>query len=272
MRILRPLATTVAVAAASLLTSTSARANPRPLPFTYTYDTLPQGEGEVEQYVDLTPVKGLDPNGNPAWYTATQLQTEFEYGITDRLELGLYVTLAPQPAGWSNTALLTEGNGVKERLRVRVADEGVLPLDVAFYGELVENDSEFEVEAKIILQRRIGKLRIAANLWGELENYYARHQHDWVANPTLGATYEISPTVQVGVEGWMRGEWPTPAPASRTFNLGPHEMVGPTLMLSFGRLWWSTGAYVRADETTRALQPADAYGPVWVRTVIGIGL
>src|SRR5580704_17066852 len=94
-------------AGALLLVPVLARANPRPLPFTYTYDTLPRGEGEVEQYVDMTPVQGLDPNGNRARYAASQLQTEFEYGITDRLELGLYVTLAPTPAGWSNTAPLT---------------------------------------------------------------------------------------------------------------------------------------------------------------------
>jgi hypothetical protein len=274
----RTTASPVAIAAAALLasvallTTTPAGANPRPLPFTYTADTLPAGEGEVEQYVDLAPVKALDPNGNPVWYGATQLQTEFEYGITDRLELGLYVTLAPTPPGYSNTAVLPEGNGIKQRLRWRPADEDALPLDVALYGELVENDFEFEIEAKIILQKRLGRLRIAANLWGEREFYYAANQQDWVANPTLGATYEITPMWHLGVEGWMRGEWPDSAPHPRPFNLGPHEYVGPALMIDFGKLWWSTGVYVRVDDLDRSLLPADAYGPVWARTIIGLEL
>jgi len=259
-------------ALAATLATGAARANPMPLPFTYTYQTLGQGEGEVEQYVDFVPTKELDSSGNPVWYAATQLQTEFEWGITDHLELGLYATLAPQPPGNPElTATLTESNGFKERLRLRVADEGVLPVDMAFYGELVENDIELELEAKIILEKRFGHLRIAANLWGELEREYATNRFDWVADPTLGATYQLSPSVHLGVEGWMRGEWPSTSPP-RTFNLGPHEYVGPAVMFDFGKLWWSTGVYLRADEVDRAVQPGDAYGWLWVRSIVGVGL
>jgi hypothetical protein len=262
----------LALAGALLTATPAAHANPRPLPFTYTYDSLPEGDGEVEQFVDMTPVKALDPSGNPVWYGATQLQTEVEYGITSRLELGLYVTLAPKPAEYTSTATLPEGNGLKERLRLRLADENVLPVDVALYGELVENDFELEVEAKIILQKRLGHLRIAANLWVEREFYYAAARQDLAINPTLGATYEITPAIHLGVEGWLRAEWPDPSPGTRPFNVGPHEMVGPVVLLNLGKIWWSTGVYLRVDELERALQPGDAYGPVWVRTIIGVGL
>ena len=262
----------IGVAAAALLGSSVARATPHPLPFTYTYDTLAKGEGEVEQYVDYTPTKALDAKGNPAWYGATQFQTEFEYGITDHLELGVYATFVPRPGDYTNTATLTEGNGLKERLRLRIADENVLPIDIALYGELVENDIEFEIEAKIILQKRFGRLRIASNLWAEREFYYGLNQQDWVVNPTLGLTYEITPSFHLGVEGWMRAEFPTPAPQPRPFNVGPHEYVGPAVLFNLGRLWWSTGVYARVDDTERTLQPADAYGPVWVRSIVGINL
>jgi hypothetical protein len=266
----------LAVLGAALATTLAprlARANPMPLPFTYTYQTLGKGEGEVEQYVDFVPTKAIDAQGNPVWYAATQLQTEFEWGITDHLELGLYATLAPQPpGGLTGTASLTESNGFKERLRLRIADEGVLPVDLAFYGEVVENDVEIEVEAKIILEKRFGHLRIAANLWGELERDYAAREVDWVANPTLGATYQLSPSVHLGAEGWMRGQWAANDPQPRGFNLGPHAYVGPTVMFDFGKLWWSTGVYLRADEVDRAVQPGDAYGWIWVRSIVGVGL
>ena len=72
-------------------------ANPRPLPFTYPYETLPEGEMEVEQYVDTTPVRALSTaTGQPGWINIFRLQTEFEYGLTDRLELGLYLQYVPK--------------------------------------------------------------------------------------------------------------------------------------------------------------------------------
>jgi hypothetical protein len=251
-----------------------AAANPMPLPYTYVYSTLPKGEAEVEQYVDLTPVKAYDPNGAIQPYLASQFQTEFEYGITDHLELGLYIAFQPPaPEGYTETATLTEGTGTKERLRYRFAEEGQLPIDLAVYGEIVEFANELEFEGKILLQKRFGDLIIAANLWGEIEKEYATpaNEVDWVANPTLGATYQVTPVFHLGVEGWMRGEWPGNNPP-RSFALGPHEFVGPTWMLDFGRIWWSTGAYLRVDDIDHAMAPLDNYGPVWIRTIIGFGL
>jgi hypothetical protein len=250
-------------------------ATPQPLPFTYVYETLPEGDLEVEQYVDLTPLRVTDAfSGAHEYVLASQFQTEFEYGITDRLELGLYATLAPtfSSASYQQVPQLTEGTGAKERLRLRLAEAGQWPVDVGLYGEVVENEHEIELEAKIILQRRIGDLRIVANLWAEREYYYVK-ESDWVINPTLGMTYQVTPAFHPGVESWLRAEYPDPAPATRTFNLGPQVYVGPTTMLNFGKLWWSTGVYIRATDARHSLTSGvDAFGPVWVRTVIGLSL
>src|SRR5579863_2390557 len=160
----------VAAVGVVLLAGGRAAATPRPLPFTYTTETLGQGELEVEQLTDLTPVKGIDTVlGKEVSYVATQFQTEFEYGITDRLEPGLYVVYVPAPADIGFVAPMTETTGVKERLRYVFADPGAWPIDVGVYGELVEGTTEEEIEAKILLQRRIGNLRIATNLWAEYE-------------------------------------------------------------------------------------------------------
>jgi hypothetical protein len=269
-----------AMVAAALLYSARSDATPRPLPFTYTYDTLGKGESEVEQYVDLTPVKATSAStGFPLWYTATQFQTEFEHGITDRLELGLYAAFMPSPGeGYATTATLTEGTGFKERLRLRIAEEGQLPVDLALYGELVEYMTEFEIEAKVILQKRFGSLRIAANAWAEREFYYAVNQQDWVLNPTVGATYQVTPSFHAGIEYWMRVEFPDPAPAVRPFSVGPNQFVGPALMFAFGNLWWSTGIYARVNDVGRTALPTnntqlpDDYGPIWARTIIGLEL
>lgn len=101
---------------------------------------------------------------------------------------------------------------------------------------------------------------------------YATTQKDLVLNPTLGATYEVTPTLHVGAEGWMRIEFPNPAPPSRPYALGPAGYVGPALLLNFGKLWWSTGFYARVTDVDHTMQPGEPYGPIWIRTIIGLSL
>jgi hypothetical protein len=258
---------------ASVASAGAARATPKFNPFTYPYDTLGEGEVEIEQYADVVPLKAQNAGtGAAQWYTGTQFQTEFEYGITNRLELGLYVSFAPGgPSGLTSTAELTEGTGVKQRLRYRFVDEGVWPIDVALYGEIVENDREIELEAKVILQKRFGRLRALVNLWAEREYYYA-NERDWVVNPTAAVSYQATPSIFPGIEGWMRVEWPDPAIHPRPFNVGPVEYLGPTMSFNFGRFWWTSGAYVRLNQPLRSLEPGDAYGNFWFRTIVGVEL
>jgi hypothetical protein len=258
---------------ALVLVPSVARATPQPLPFTYVYETLPKGGLEVEQYADYTTVKAVDGNsGDIHSYGATQFQTEFEYGITDRLELGLYVTFEPGPGTFEQVPVLTEGDGIKERLRLRLAEAGQWPVDVGLYGELVENEREVELEAKVILQRRAGNLRVVANLWGEFEHEFTNDE-DWVINPTVGATYQVTPSFHPGVESWLHDEFSSAARSGSAFNLRPQVYVGPTTMVNFGNLWWSTGLYLRVTEFGRALTPGvDSFGSVWARMIIGLSL
>jgi hypothetical protein len=250
-----------------------AGATPRPLPFTYNYETLGEGELEVEQYVDLDPLLVYSQPGHPVWVPASQFQTEFEYGITNHLELGLYVTLAPSPPGSGfnqPTPRLTEGNGAKERLRYRLLEEGVLPVDLDFYAELTENETEFEIEAKVILQKRFGNLRIAANVVGEHEWVFASTEQDWAFTPSAGATYQVTPVFQPGVDAWMWSEFSN-LNEVKPYNDKPHVYVGPAILLNFGKLWWSTGVYFRVTDFSHVLKPGvDVFGPLWFRTIIGL--
>lgn len=243
-----------------------ARANPRPLPFTYIYETLPAGDAEVELYTDLTPLRAIDANAAPAWYLSSQFQAEIEVGLTDRLELGLYLTLSPTQPGLQDTARTPEGTGIKQRLRYRFADAGRWPIDLAVYGEVTENDHEIELEGKIILQRRVGPVRFAANAWAERELYFAGN-HEWVLNPTAGAVLEKWIAVQPGIEYWMRAEHLD----GGGWVLGPEHYVGPTVLLQLGKIWWSTGVYLRANGPhAPAIGSGDPFGPVWARTIVGI--
>jgi hypothetical protein len=247
-------------------------ATPRPLPFTYSYDTLPKGDLELEIYSDLSPAK-VTSNGSPQNILAPQLQLELEYGLSHRVELGLYATLSPT-SSLTDAPELPVQNGSKQRLRIRLFDEGTLPVDVALYGEVVETDREFEIEAKLIVQRRIAqRLRLIANWWVEREWEYAGDQ-SWVLNPTLGATVELSPQVHLGAETWMR--WALPDGGEKggihEFNHGPHLYAGPVVMLNFGRVWWAGGFYFRATDRDHHLEPGEGFGSMWFRSVVGVYL
>jgi len=262
---------TLAIAASSA----TSRANPRALPFTYTTDTLARGAVEIEQYVDLVMLRAISPNStNVEWYLPSAFQTEIEIGLADRLELGLYMTFVPDAGEqFASKALFPgTGNGLKQRLRYSFADPGALPVDIGVYGELAENEREVELEAKVLLQRRFDRLRIAANLSGELELYFSG-QRELVINPSLGATYEIAPNLHVGIDSWLRGEYPrNPPPSERTFGLGPQAYVGPAVMMNFGKLWWAVAGYVRVTDRSHHLIFGEPYGPLYVRSMIGYDL
>lgn len=256
-----------------VLTSSLAAANPRALPFTYPYETLEKGAFEVEQFVDMTPSLALSAStGSPANLALFLFQTEFEYGLTDRLELGLYFQLAPGVGDGFAGAGALGSTGAKQRLRYRIGREGELPVDVSVYGELTETDREFEIEAKLNLQKRFGALRLMTNLWAEYELYYDGRR-EWVVNPTLGATYQFLPELHAGVESWVKAEFPEQdAPEVRPFALGPHAYVGPAAMVNFGKLWWSVGAYFRVSDMERPTAVGDTFGRVWVRAIAGVEL
>jgi hypothetical protein len=70
----------------------------------------------------------------------------------------------------------------------------------------------------------------------------------------------------------MRAEIPDDAPPQKVFNDGPHHYIGPAVMLSFGKLWWTTAGYFRMNDAKRAVAIGDNTGHFWARTVIGLSL
>lgn len=255
----------------TLCASTCALANPRALPFTYPVQSLPEGALELEQFVDATPVQGFELTGELRTQPSWLLTTEFEYGLTDRLEAAFYFQISADPA--DGTGIVPpQFDGVKQRLRYRLLDDMESPVGLAVYGEIAELRDEIELEAKLLIQKSFGPLRLLANLWVEREFYYSG-QREWVLHPTAGATYQLNPYVTLGAEYWLSYELQdggTPAPVP--FNLQPHHFIGPALSLQKGRVWWTTSVYARLDGMGRNAQFGDEFGRVYVRSVLGVEL
>ena len=257
--------------AAALLCALPAAANPRLLPITYLHATLPKGEGELEQIVDLTPVRAFDTTGAAPFVPRVELTTELEIGLTDKLELGLYLVLGSFPGEVVGASPL-QFTGIKQRLRYRLADAGEWPLDVSLYGEVGENRNEVELEARLNFEKRLGALRLGLNLKVERELYYSGLR-EWVLAPSAGAVYELSPAVGVGLETFLLAELGSSgAGEAARFNRSAQVFAGPTFVAQFKKVWFNAGLYARLTEVGRDAQVGDVYGPVWVRTMFGFSL
>ncbi|HEY6728387.1 MAG TPA: hypothetical protein VI197_30460 [Polyangiaceae bacterium] len=261
-----------------------ASGTPRPLPFTYPYETLPSGALELEQYVDMVPmrvVRETDTGSDAVTSVRYNLETEAEYGLTDHIEAAWYFVFR-QGASASTPAM--RFMGVKQRVRFRFAETGELPIDLGLYLEVAQFHNEFEFEEKLILARRFGSLSLHANLWVEQEYYFQDEEWRVLYNPTVGVAYQVVPSFVVGLEYWGRGRFDDP-PAEAEVEAGAdtpagdgatpadaHHYGGPTLMVQSEQGFASLGTYLRWDEIGERAEPDDPWGKVWVRVLFGVDL
>jgi hypothetical protein len=159
-------------------------------------------------------------------------------------------------------------DAIKQRARYRFAEPGAWPIDVALYLELAEERDAFEVEAKLLLQRRFGPLTVDVNFWAEREFFWAGGGA-WVLNPTAGITYQVRPWLNIGIEYWSHVEL---GAEDAGFNEAFHHFIGPAFMVQSGKFWWSVAPYLRLDGFDRGAQPGDEFGRVWIRSVVGLSI
>src|SRR4029079_50661 len=97
----------------------------------------------------------------------------------------------------------------------------------------------------------------------EREFYYSGRR-EWVANPTAGATFELTPAFRIGVEYWMRGEFGASVPPGvARFNSGIHHYVGPAFLAQGSRVWLAVAPYPRPRDSAPAGQAGGHLGPPW---------
>jgi hypothetical protein len=265
-------------AAVVLAIGAAAHANPKALPFSYGTGTQAPGGLEIEQYVDIIGVRLArelaDGSAESTTVPRYVLQTELEYGITDRVEVGMYFVFR-QGASVDTPGLRFQG--IKQRVRWRFSPAS-WPFSAGAYLEIAEFHDELEFEQKLLLEKRFGRLRAVVNLWIEQEWYFVTDETKFIYNPTVGATYELHPAVQVGAEYWVRGRFDD-ATATESSDYGDssapdgaHHYAGPTLLLQGGEHWLAVGAYVRLDGLGHSTAVDDPYGRFWIRVIAGIGM
>ncbi len=136
------------------------------------------------------------------------------------------------------------------------------PIGISIYGEIKAGDRLVELESKLIAQKNLGPLILAYNatleaLWEG--NDLAQREGEF--SQALGASYEISPPISVGIELLHEFVFPKRRDEEKIRNL----FVGPNV--SYRRGNWFVTVSALAQATATEDEP-----DLQVRTIFGIGL
>jgi hypothetical protein len=198
--------------------------------FTYTYEatTAPVGTVEFEQWVTWKARRGTGGNANQF-----DFRHELEFALTDRLQLGLYLS------DWS----VTHRNGRTDADWKNVGVEAIWNLTnpttdwlgSALYGEVKLGDELFVLEGKLILQKNFGPWIVAYNATLEAEWEGPGYDEEvGEFKQSAGVSYQISPRLTVGAEAFHEVEF------EDWRHTGEHAFyVGPNVSVRSGA-WFAT--------------------------------
>jgi hypothetical protein len=243
----------------------SAQADRKIFAYTYPYMTLPQGAAELEHYLDVKFEEIDDPNTpevdeeyEPSW----KHQVEFEYGITDRWDFGLYQVFEQAPYSPMSYT------GTKLRTRVRLAEQGDWPVDLGFYLEGLYYTDAIGAEERIIIAKTINKFESSINLKFEqkAKDEGEKQETELEFIPMIGLGYHVARWFAVGAEYQAKLEYKIEKENGETEEeMGDWEhYVGPVVSVSGGNFWWTVGYQHLVSDVEEA-------SDFMVRSVLSVG-
>lgn len=209
--------------------------------YTQVSETMPKGTAQVYQW--LTQRTGKFDGT----YIGRDYRTEFEYGITDRIQNSFYINASGHTiknahsnvmdddhmnhealsSDFPNKDKLLEFNGISNALKFNILSP-FMPnrfgnIGLAFYVEpsystvhkvTGEKMDEYSIETKIIVQKNFfeDRLVFGFNFNTEFEKRKMKSESDWedeaAVEMTTGLTYLMVSRWYVGVEGRYHSEYP----------------------------------------------------------------
>jgi Family of unknown function (DUF6662) len=243
----------VVLAASALLVGTlGLRADENLFGYTYTADVLPRGKWEVEQWVTGRIGK---QSGN---FLGTDLRTEIETGLTDRLQASLYLNYN---YFYAHNAVTSEGpidnknffgvSGTSAEFKYQVLSPYKDRFGMALYlepgyGTIESADGsrhqEIELEGKLILEKHWLDDTVVGTFNYTLEPEWAKADGENSFHVSLkmewgtGLAYRIAPRWYAGLETRVQTEF---ADADLNKSQFVAAFVGPALHYGTER-WWAT--------------------------------
>ena len=222
----------------AILLSLQLQADGRRYVWTYEYQTLPRGEAELESYTEFSHV-----DTDSGRLASTTLQSEYEIGMNDRFDVGIYQKFKQGP----DSPLAY--HGFKVRMRYRLGEKGRWPMDPLIYLEYKDNPAfdHSALEAKLILARDFDRFNISLNPVLEFE--FEEDDTEVEFEYTAGLSYALHPLLSLGLE---------------TKGNTDNFYWGPTLSHGKEHLWFALGYLFPGTNDTSSDR--------MMRFIIGVGL
>jgi hypothetical protein len=190
-----PLRTVAALLALGL--PAQAWASDRPLTHTYLSDTLAPGRFELEPWVTVRA-------GKDRFYVGQDYRLELEAGIVDGFQLAAYLNAGLVSADLGDGVVGTrfEFRGGSLEGKWKLLDASADPVGLALYLEPSVGPGEAELEARVIVDKQLGDLVLAANVVGEYEFEWGDGalEREFKLEVDLGASYQVASWLAVGLE------------------------------------------------------------------------
>lgn len=207
--------------------------------FTYTYETpvAEPGHAEIEPWVTYR-------TGRDEHYNRYDLRIEYEGGVVPRLQTALYMNFRAisqdsfdEVTGERFRTQSFDFAGVSNEWKYQLTDPVADPIGSALYLEGTLAPQKTEVEAKVLLDKRIGPAILALNLVGEYEwEYPSKEETERILEleVDLAAGVEATKGFVVGAEVNAPAELPEEGRSSAVVN------IGPAIAAHFDRWWLAT--------------------------------
>jgi hypothetical protein len=219
-----------------LIVSQESRAQDRMFNYVYQSLVLNKGQKELEIWTTLR-------TGREDYYRRLDARAEFEIGLGKRLQTAFYLNYSSKAAGYmiGDTLAAIENEGefsFSNEWKYKFSDPVANAIGSALYGEVTVSATELELEAKMILDKRIGRVTQALNLSFEPEWAWApsgaeitagteyKFEFSYAFGANLGKGFSLgaellNPNVYTVADGWA------------------HSAIyaGPTLSYSGDNFW-----------------------------------
>ena len=243
-----PAALAVVPVVMTLVLCAPVRADERLFTFSYQATTVPKGQVEFENWFTFK-------NGTPddSTFKRAEFRHELEFGLTDTVQLDVYL------ADWSWTDAGRDERGKFKyddsaaTIKINYLNPTTDGFGLASYHEVKLGDELFELENKLLLQKNVDRFVFVYNLTLEAAwEGHAYRERGGELSQSLGASYEITPSLFVGAEGLHE----IPLPDWKT-GAAQNFFVGPVASYRFGgdHDWWVTATALK--QTTHNEGEAD---------------
>ncbi len=273
--------TMAAGAAAWALAAGAAEAGERYFTYAYEPKVLPEGGIEFEPWYTARMGKASGV------YNRWDLRMEIEFGLTDWLQLAVYLNTRGRYADGARAGKGfarfnqndTTVKGISTEFLVKLLDPTADPIGLALYFEPSYDGKEAEWEMKLLLGKTLGSLSVAYNAIFEWEWVFDHDAADselhverelFAFLQTLGLSLDMGKGWRLGAEGSTRSRY-----EEFTRPRTTAVFAGPSVHFGGHKGWWLTLtvlAQLGATNPTSHGLELSAYERVEVRLLIGIDI